>query len=56
MNSHKPLEEKEFVCEREGCGKAFWTREKLRRHEEAHEDPEVRGLKRKKNHNVSHGS
>lgn len=53
MNSHKAPEEKAFVCEREGCGKAFWTREKLVRHYEAHEDPEVRGLKRKKNHNVS---
>lgn len=28
-----------FICDREGCGKAFWTKQHLVRHQELHDRP-----------------
>ncbi|EIW72036.1 hypothetical protein TREMEDRAFT_72635 [Tremella mesenterica DSM 1558] len=37
MRTHLDPETKPFRCDREGCGKTFWTGTHLRRHEEAHD-------------------
>ncbi|WVF67366.1 hypothetical protein IAT40_002121 [Kwoniella sp. CBS 6097] len=41
MRTHLSKEAKPYQCDREGCGKTFWTATHLKRHEEMHDRAEV---------------